>query len=126
LISVTVEDVKGMDNFVRCDCIPLLVINTCLRPLEPNEPIPRKIIEAMNRLHLEGLLQKMKTILGWHIYFCQLLIKLLNNKFVAWTAAIEKMMGDGHQPQRLSKQTLDVLSILASISVYSSLHEPTL
>ncbi len=93
LTSVTV-DVKGMDNLVRCDCAPLFAMNTCSHPLDPNEPIPCKTMEAMNKLHLEGLLQETKTILGWHIEFCQLLIKLPNNKFVAWTAAIEKMLGN--------------------------------
>jgi hypothetical protein len=40
-------------------------------------------MEAINQLHSEGLLQEMKMILGWHIDFCQLLIKLPNNKIVA-------------------------------------------
>jgi hypothetical protein len=113
LMSVTV-DVKGRDNLVRCDCDPLLAINTCLCPLDPNEPIPCKTMEAMNKLHLEGLLKETKTILGWHINFRQLLIKLPDNKFVAWTAAIEKFLGDRASTAKTFKMNIGCLAHLGT------------
>jgi hypothetical protein len=38
-ISLAV-DIEGSDNLVRCDCAPLLALNTCSCPLNPNKPIP--------------------------------------------------------------------------------------
>ena len=52
-------------------------------------------MEAMKKLEAEALPQEIKTILGWEIDFCHLLIKLPNNKSVAWVAAIERMLEDG-------------------------------
>ena len=80
LVSLVVG-VEGTDNLVRCDHAPLLGIETVSRPLDPEEPIPRKTMEAMNKLESEGLLEEIKTILGWEIDFSRLLIKLPNNKF---------------------------------------------
>ena len=64
-------------------------------PLDMNEPIPHETMEAMKKLEAEALLQEIKMILGWKINFCQLLVKLLENKFIAWTAAIVKMLKEG-------------------------------
>ncbi len=41
------------------------------------------------------MFEEKKTILGWYINFCRLLIKLPENKFIAWTEAIEKILKDG-------------------------------
>ena len=62
------------------------------RPLDQNEPIPRKTMEARNKLESGAPLEEIKTIIGWEIDFRQLLIKLPDNKFVAWTAKIKKML----------------------------------
>ncbi len=78
LVSLTV-DVEGSDNLLQCDRAPLLAINTCSRPLDPEEPIPHKTMEARNKLELKALLEEQKTILGWYINFCRLLIKLPEN-----------------------------------------------
>jgi hypothetical protein len=63
-------------------------------------------MEAMNKLESEALLQEIKTILGWEINFHQLLIRLLNNKFVAWTAAIKKMLEDGTSSAKILKANI--------------------
>jgi hypothetical protein len=83
-----------MDNLIRCNHAPLLGINTVSCPLDPEELIPCKTMEAMNKLESEAPLQEIKTILGWEINFHQLLIRLPNNKFVTWIAAIKKMLED--------------------------------
>ncbi len=94
LVSLTV-DVEESDNLVQCNRAPLLGIDTLSRPLDLNKPIPRETVEAMKKLEAEALLQEIKSILGWEIDFCHLLIKLPDNKFVTWVAAIEQMLEDG-------------------------------
>jgi len=51
-------------------------------------------METRNKLESEALLKEQKVILGWLIDFCQLLIRLPENKFVAWSEAIRKMIKD--------------------------------
>ena len=94
LVSLTVE-VEGSDNLIRCDRAPLLMFDTCSRPLDNNEPIPRETMEARNKLESKALLEETKTILGWLINFRWLLIILPDNKFTVWTTAIETMIKDG-------------------------------
>jgi hypothetical protein len=94
LISLMV-DVEESDNLIQCNRAPLLKIDTLSCPLDLNEPIPCETMEAMKKLEAEALLQEIKTILGWEIDFCRLLIKLPDNKFFAWVAAIERMLEDG-------------------------------
>jgi hypothetical protein len=108
LTSVTIN-IEGKDNLVRCDRAPLLAIDTCLHPLDPKEPIPCKTIEAMNKLHSEALLQEAKTILGWHINFYWLLIKLWDNKYISWTAAIENMLEDRASAAKILETTIGSL-----------------
>jgi hypothetical protein len=93
VISLTVE-INGTDNLVRCDRAPLLMFKTCSRPLAKAEPIPRETMEARNKLELEALLEETKTILGWLIDFRRLLIILPDNKFTAWTKAIDLQNAD--------------------------------
>ena len=51
-------------------------------------------MEARNKLESEALLEEQKVILGWLIDFRHLLICLPENKFVAWSEAIRKMIKD--------------------------------
>ena len=51
-------------------------------------------MEARNKLESEALLEEQKVILGWLIDFRHLLIRLPENKFVAWSEAIRKMIKD--------------------------------
>jgi hypothetical protein len=94
LISLTV-DFKESENLLRCDRAPLLAMDMCVHPVDPEEPIPCKIMEARDKLSAEALLKEQKTILGWYIDFRRLIIKLPENKFIAWSEAIEKMLKDG-------------------------------
>ena len=64
-------------------------------PLDLNKPILRKTMEAMKKLEAEALLQEIKMILGWEIDFRWVLVKLPENKFIAWTTAIVKMLKEG-------------------------------
>ena len=71
------------------------MLDICSRPLDQNKPIPRKKIEAKNKFELEAPLEEIKTITMWEIDFRGLLIKLPDNKFVAWTTKIKKMLNCG-------------------------------
>jgi hypothetical protein len=51
-------------------------------------------MEARNKLESEALLEEQKVILGWFIAFRHLLIRLPENKFVAWSETIRKMIKD--------------------------------
>jgi hypothetical protein len=112
VILLTVE-IEGTDSLVRCNRAPLLMFDTCLRPLADTELIPRETMEARNKLELEALLEETKTILGWLINFRRLLIILPDNKFTAWTKAIKDILNERSATAKLSKQTLVDSSISA-------------
>ncbi len=105
LVSLTVE-VKGSDNLIWCNRAPLLMFDTCSRPLDDNEPIPRETMEARNKLESKALLEETKTILGWLINFRRLLIILPDNKFTAWTTAIETMIKDSLTAAKMLKTNI--------------------
>ncbi len=66
LIQATVV-IEGTDNAIQCEHATLLAIDTCARPKHANEPIPRKDMEARNKLQAEAKLEEQKTVLGWLI-----------------------------------------------------------
>jgi hypothetical protein len=49
LIQATVV-IEGTDNALRCKCATLLAIDSCARPKHADKPIPRKDMEARNKL----------------------------------------------------------------------------
>ena len=57
-------------------------------------------MEARNKLESEPLLKEQKVIVGWLIDFHRLLIRLPQNKFVAWSEAIRKMIKDEALPAK--------------------------
>jgi len=57
-------------------------------------------MEARNKLESEPLLKEQKGIVGWLIDFHRLLIRLPQNKFVAWSEAIRKMIKDEALPAK--------------------------
>ena len=52
-------------------------------------------MEAQNKLLAEAALEEKKIILGWHVDFCRLIISLPDNKFIAWTVSIKKILSRG-------------------------------
>jgi hypothetical protein len=83
------------DNAIRCKGATLLAIDACARSKHPNKPIPHEEMDARNKLEAEAGLEEHKTILGWLVDTCCLLLSLPNNKFVTWTAIIEKVLEQG-------------------------------
>jgi hypothetical protein len=49
-------------------------------------------MEARNKLEVEAGLEEQKTILGWLVDMHRLLLSLPNNKFVAWTVILLKVL----------------------------------
>ena len=66
------------------------------RPDNVNEPIPCKTMVAKDKLLAEGSLSETKMILGWLFNFRTLTVSLQNHKFIAWKAAIQKMITSKH------------------------------
>jgi len=62
------------------------------QPDNVNEPIPRKTMVAKDKLLAEGGLSETKVILGWLFNFQMLTVSLPDHKFIAWIAAIQKMI----------------------------------
>jgi hypothetical protein len=87
--------IDGTDNTIRCERATLLAIDAYARPKHPNEPILREEMEACNKLEAEAGLEEQKTILGWLVDTHCLLLSLPNNKFVAWTAILVKVLKQG-------------------------------
>jgi hypothetical protein len=87
--------IKGTENTIRCKCATLLASDACAWPKHLKKPIPRKDMEACNKLKAEAGLEEYKTILGWLVDTRCLLLSLPNNKFVAWTAIIREVIEQG-------------------------------
>jgi hypothetical protein len=79
------------DNATRLKRAPLLALVSAAREVTEIEPLPRNDIEARPKLIAEAGLTKIKTFLGWLIDFRRMTIALPNNKFHAYSIAIEEM-----------------------------------
>jgi hypothetical protein len=82
------------DNIERIAKAVPLAINTVSRQSHQNEPLPRKPILSMKKFIAEATMEESKTILGWLINTRQLSIHLPDNKFIAWSKAIQKLISN--------------------------------
>ena len=73
-----------------------LAIHVATRPLDKNEPIPRKEILAKNKLKAEAGLAEVKTVFGWNLHLRTLMVVLPANKSIAWKASIKNLFNKGH------------------------------
>ncbi len=88
--------IDSMDNATQCKSTTLLAINICACPMHPNKPIPRKDMEAQNKLQAaEAGLEEQKTILRWLLDTRRLLVQLPKNKFAAWPNLINTIIQRG-------------------------------
>jgi hypothetical protein len=85
-------NVPGTDNATCMEAAIPLTIEVAARPNDPNEHIHREPVIARNKLTAEGGLSETKMIVGWLFNFRTLIISLPDHKFIAWTAAIQKMV----------------------------------
>jgi hypothetical protein len=99
LIGITADLLKAgagdceSENVKRLRAI-LLSIHIMARPGDPNEPIPREVMEALNKLAAEAGPEELKIILGWLFDTRRLLISLpdTDNKAIAWIREIDDML----------------------------------
>ena len=85
-------DVAGSNNAMRLERAILLAIHVAARPRHESEPIPREEMAALAKLIAEAKLEERKTILGWNFDFRRLTISLPENKFEAWSRAIQDII----------------------------------
>ena len=98
----------------------LLAIHTVARPEDPNESIPRQEMAARTKFLAEAGSEELKMILGWLLNFRTLTTNLPENKFIAWSSALRKLIDKGEaQTKELEKnigRMIHVAQILPEIS----------
>jgi hypothetical protein len=114
IIGLTVN-IPGSNNVARGQAAALLAIDATARPNYPKEPIPRKSMDLRDKLKAEAGLSKKKMILGWLFDFQHLLISLPENKFIAWTSTINKLLVDGLSTAKELELTIGQLGHLALV-----------
>jgi hypothetical protein len=114
IIGLTV-DIPGTDHVARGQAAALLAIDTTPWPNHPEEPIPRKSMDARDKLIAEAGPTEMKIILGWDFDFQKLLISLPENKFIAWMTNIRKLLVKGSTTAKELKSTIGQLGHLALV-----------
>ncbi len=70
----------------------MLAIHATARPVQENEPIPREEMEELNELFAEAAPEETKVILGWIFDFHRMKVSLPENKFIAWTTELKKIL----------------------------------
>ena len=95
-VDLYIDDFCGLtvdidDNATRLERAPLLALVSAAQEVVEIEPLSQDVIEAQPTLIAEAGLTKIKTFLGWLIDFRRMTIALPNNKFHAYSIAIEEM-----------------------------------
>ena len=99
-VDLYINDFCGLtvdiDNNATClERAPLLALASAAREVAEIEPLSRNDIEARPKLIAEAGLTEIKTCLGWIIDFHWMTIALPDNKFHAYSIAIEEMLKRG-------------------------------
>jgi hypothetical protein len=99
-VDLYIDDFCGLtvdidNNATRLERAPLLALRSAAREGAEIEPLPCNDIAALQKLIPETGLSEIKTILGWLLDFCQIIIALPDNKFHAYSKAILKMLQRG-------------------------------
>jgi hypothetical protein len=98
------RDSSESENVKTHRAILLCILFIMARPGDPNEPIPREVMEALNKLAAEAGPTETKVILGWLFDTRCLRISLPENKAIAWTKDIDEMLELGKaSAKRLEK-----------------------
>jgi hypothetical protein len=114
IIGLTVN-IPGSNNVAHGQAAALLAINTTVRTNHPNEPIPCESMGARDKLKAEAGPSETKIILGWSFNFWRLLISLPENKFIAWTMNINKLLIEGLSTAKELELTIGRLGHLALV-----------
>jgi hypothetical protein len=84
-------DLPGTNNVTKIERAVLLALETVVRPLMENEPIPCHDVPAKNKFEAEAVAEGTKMILGWHFNFRLLAISLPDNN-IAWSGSFTIML----------------------------------
>ena len=66
-----------------------------MRPLAVEEPVPRKETLSLPKLKAEGTPSEMMIVLGWWLDTHKLLLRLLDDKFRAYSQEVEEILAAG-------------------------------
>ena len=104
LMTVLVQGDMFIDNIIKVfvgfpDVIKrhaastMLTAHVLMRPSAGNkEPIPRKEIISLDKLHVKGMTKEEQTVLGWLIKTRRMLLNLPEDKFIIWTDELSKVI----------------------------------
>ena len=84
----------------------VLALVVLAQPNHPDKPIPRESMDARDKLIAEAGTSEMKIILGWMFDFRRLRISLPENKFIAWTTTINKLLANGSSTAKELESTI--------------------
>ena len=89
-------------NCLRQPHIVPLAMHLTSRPHagDDKEPIPRRPILSIPKLIAEGRPEEIQIVLGWRLNTRLLEISLPDDKYLAWSADIRKLMKVGHCPAK--------------------------
>ena len=105
------------ENASRLEAAIPLAIEVAAWPDNVNEPIPRKAMVAKDKLLAEGGLSETKVILGWLFNFQTLTVSLPDHKFIAWIAAIQKMITPKCTTLKLTTSSVDFVPCITAAKI---------
>ncbi len=99
-VHLYIDDFCGLtvdidDNATRLERAPLLTLRSAAQEGAEIKPLPCNDITALQKLFAETGLSEIKTILGWLLDFCRMIIALPDNKFHAYSTTILEMLQRG-------------------------------
>ncbi len=103
------------NNCERINAAIPLAIRTMFRPLDAQDPIPRKDIIAMKKFIAEGKLEETKTVLGWIINSRELTVSLPLDKHKKWTDELNSILTQRRVHQKQLHTSLGRLEHIANI-----------
>lgn len=89
ITTVCVDEGK---NEKRASAAVPLAIHILGRPLSESEPLLRKHLVSMSKLSAEAALEETKILLGWLLDTRRLLVHLPEDKYIAWTKQIKRIL----------------------------------
>ena len=72
-----------------------LALYVSMRPLAEDEPVPRKQPLSLPKLEAEGTPSEMMIVLGWWLDTHKLLLRLPDDKFLAYSKEVEEILAAG-------------------------------
>ena len=93
--DTTTVTVDVGDNCTRAARAVLLAIEIVGRQQNDNDPIPRHHLVSISKLIAEAALEERKVLLGWVLDTRELTVSLPEEKIIAWSSLICKVINKG-------------------------------